>query len=387
MVDVFISYKSAERARVSNIAQALEAEGYSVWWDHALRAGEDYSEVIEQQISSAKVIMPIWSRESVKSQWVRAEAERGRTKLLPVRIEDVEPPLPYNKLHTLDLIGWSGDRNSPAWKRVCDDLRSVISGTPRRSVESAGARRRSVSARTVITWIALPTALFSLATVSLQLWRESQQPSGASAEQVSTSPAQPPSTGNGEATGQAGAPSRDIVVRPADTSGIENYSDAMAALASNGLPLGVEICSAPATCGVRTLRVGDVITVRVTSPVSGRLVLIDQNAIGRQTQIVPNGLSQAGASFLVRAGESINVPSPAFGFELAIGEPLGQSRLIAVVLPDQAELPAVVAENRASRDIRVIPTSRRDDWAESVSGALEVGGGVAFGYVDYQIIR
>lgn len=386
MVDVFISYKNSERARVSNIARALEAEGYSVWWDNALRGGEDYSEVIDQQISSAKVIMPIWSRESVKSQWVRAEAERGRDKLLPVRIEDVQPPLPYNKLHTLDLIGWSGDRSSPAWQRVRDDLRSVISGGPRRTVDDSSGQKRSISVRTIVAWIALPTALISLATISLQLWRESRLANAATTEQVSPAIQQTQPTEDDGTTAQTGAPSRDIIPRPAGAPQIANYSDAMSALASNGSPLRVEICRADRTCGVRTLHVGEVITVRITSPVSGRLILIDQNAIGRQMQIVPNGLSPAGASFTVRSGETIEVPSQSFGFEFAIGEPLGQSRLIAVVLPEQSALPAVVAENRASRDIRIIPTARRDDWAESVSDAFE-DGGVAFGHVDYEIAR
>ncbi len=44
-----VSYSRADRERVDYIAKGLEVEGYEVWWDRDIRAGEEYDHVIDQQ--------------------------------------------------------------------------------------------------------------------------------------------------------------------------------------------------------------------------------------------------------------------------------------------------------------------------------------------------
>jgi serine/threonine-protein kinase len=39
MSDVFVSYKAEDRRRVKPLVDALEAEGYSVWWDEQIGGG------------------------------------------------------------------------------------------------------------------------------------------------------------------------------------------------------------------------------------------------------------------------------------------------------------------------------------------------------------
>jgi tetratricopeptide (TPR) repeat protein len=60
--------------------------------------------VIEQQIYDADLVIVAWSRDAAVSQWVRAEAQKAGKKLLPIRIETVELPTPFNTLHTIDLV-------------------------------------------------------------------------------------------------------------------------------------------------------------------------------------------------------------------------------------------------------------------------------------------
>ena len=82
-------------------ADALEAQGFSVWWDAALRSGEAFDEAIEAALRAAKAVVVLWSPRSVASRWVRAEAtlaDRNKT-LAPVIIEPCERPIMFELTH------------------------------------------------------------------------------------------------------------------------------------------------------------------------------------------------------------------------------------------------------------------------------------------------
>src|SRR4051812_27159005 len=111
MADIFISYDRADRPTAIHLADALEANGWSVWLDRRkLRGGQDYEVVIEEEISIAELVIVIWSRNSVKSAWVRAEAAQALLdkKLVPLRIDTASLPLRFNNIFTIDFSSWIG---------------------------------------------------------------------------------------------------------------------------------------------------------------------------------------------------------------------------------------------------------------------------------------
>ncbi len=112
MSDIFISYASEDRERAKTLAEALEAQDWSVWWDRVIPAGRTFDEVIEEAIDAAKCIVVVWSEASVKSRWVRTEAEEGATRgiLVPVLIEDVRIPLAFRRIQAAYLIDWDGSK-------------------------------------------------------------------------------------------------------------------------------------------------------------------------------------------------------------------------------------------------------------------------------------
>ena len=66
--------------------------------------GDEFPDLIKSKIDSAKVVIVIWTANSVKSQWVRAEAARGdqQGKLITVHAPGVDfkdIPLPFNTRH------------------------------------------------------------------------------------------------------------------------------------------------------------------------------------------------------------------------------------------------------------------------------------------------
>ena len=129
MPDVFISYNREDRDRARIVASALEAEGFSVWWDAALRAGETYDEVTELNLRQAGAVVVLWSKRSANSKWVRAEATVGErsSTLVPVLIEDCDRPIRFELVQTADLRHWQGDRNDAQWRAFIQDVRTAIS--------------------------------------------------------------------------------------------------------------------------------------------------------------------------------------------------------------------------------------------------------------------
>lgn len=120
MVDVFISYSRADQAQVARLAQAIEAEGYSVWWDKELPPHLSYGDVITEKIGQAKAAVVVWSHTAAKSEWVRAEADmaRNQRKLVQTALGDVMPPLPFNQIQYAEIGDWQGEPDHPGWRKV-----------------------------------------------------------------------------------------------------------------------------------------------------------------------------------------------------------------------------------------------------------------------------
>ena len=132
MVDVFISYSRDNKPRVAEIAAAVAAAGYEVWWDAELPPHRSYGDVITEKIGMAKAAIVVWSQQSAQSEWVRAEADvaRNQKKLVQTAIDDVMPPLPFNQIQFADLSEWRGDTNHPGWRKVLMSLEELCGRTP-----------------------------------------------------------------------------------------------------------------------------------------------------------------------------------------------------------------------------------------------------------------
>lgn len=142
--DVFISYCRENREAARILADTIAAQGYSVWWDHDLVAGDSYTEVIEQRLDSAEAVVVIWSEFSRKSHWVRDEAAvgRDRNRLLPVAIDGNLPPLGFRQIQTIDLQGWDGQdpsRIAPLFQGIANLTKGVDAAQRRSDAGGAAA--------------------------------------------------------------------------------------------------------------------------------------------------------------------------------------------------------------------------------------------------------
>lgn len=131
MKDIFISYAHEDRETARELAGLLEESSLSVWWDPQLRAGEDFAKIIEQTLQHVRCVIVLWSRHSVDSRWVRAEANEGLRleKLVPVLLDESTPPLIFRALHTVRLEPSDLHAASSGLQKLIDDIR-VRMGSP-----------------------------------------------------------------------------------------------------------------------------------------------------------------------------------------------------------------------------------------------------------------
>ena len=121
MADIFISYKREDRARIAPLARALEASGYTVWWDLELIAGQKWSKKIKAELDAAKCVIVVWSNASVApdrtyvSEWVENEADdaHGRGILVPALLDPGRIAWTHQKVQFASLVGWEGDTAHP----------------------------------------------------------------------------------------------------------------------------------------------------------------------------------------------------------------------------------------------------------------------------------
>jgi hypothetical protein len=106
LADVFVSYSRKDLARSEAIASFLRREHVSVAIDRDfLQVGDAYRDSIAAELKRAKVVIVLWSRDSVESEFVRDEASRARhTVLLQLVIDDLpdsDVPLGFGELQRL----------------------------------------------------------------------------------------------------------------------------------------------------------------------------------------------------------------------------------------------------------------------------------------------
>jgi serine/threonine-protein kinase len=130
--DIFLSYKSEDRARLAPLVAALEAEGFSVWWDTHIGGGSRWRQEIQEHLDGAKCVIVAWTKRSIgpDGDFVRDEASRARKRgaYLPICLDASEPPLGFGETQAVSLKGWKGDRADPRFRALADAVRRRIGG-------------------------------------------------------------------------------------------------------------------------------------------------------------------------------------------------------------------------------------------------------------------
>jgi TPR repeat protein len=124
---VFVSYARDDRSKVEQIATALEARGFDVWWDPELLPGETYAQKIQNVLQTCKAVLVVWSKTSAARPWVLDEAAVGLNRgiLVPILIDKIEAPLGFRQLQTEDLSGYPAPAAQPNFERLVTALQRL----------------------------------------------------------------------------------------------------------------------------------------------------------------------------------------------------------------------------------------------------------------------
>ena len=175
MSDVFISYASEDRNEAAKLASALDALGWSVWWDRKIITGQTFDLAIERELESAKSVIVLWSKNSIMSEWVKNEAavasERG--VLLPAIIESVRLPLEFRRKQTADLTDWKGEPSHHGFQALREGISATMGATPQRQPGPDQVQKMRWNFRWVLTGLATLAIAVGLGVYLTGTWRNS----------------------------------------------------------------------------------------------------------------------------------------------------------------------------------------------------------------------
>jgi TIR domain len=128
MADIFLSYSSADKSIVKQIATLLESRGWTTWWDRQIPIGERYDTVIEKELHKAGCVVVIWTQQSINSEWVKNEAADAaqREILVPVVLEELTIPLAFRRIEAAMLTDWKGESDHPELNMLFHSIQTIL---------------------------------------------------------------------------------------------------------------------------------------------------------------------------------------------------------------------------------------------------------------------
>jgi hypothetical protein len=180
MSDIFISYAREDQPVAQMFAQALGARGWSIFWDRTIPIGKTWHDTIGSELENARCVIVLWSKTSIRSEWVRDEADEGKQRgiLVPVLIEKILPPLGYRSFQAADLVNWDGKEPTREFNALVTGIARLLGPPPNEAEEARQpAPARPVRDRIFISyaredegWRALLNKALRQAAGELKIW-------------------------------------------------------------------------------------------------------------------------------------------------------------------------------------------------------------------------
>ena len=215
MAEIFISYARVDRERAQALAGALDREGWSVWWDRDIPPGRTFDDVIEEALATARCVIVLWTSDSIRSEWVKAEASEAarRRILVPVLADQVRPPLEFRRIQSASLLEWASLATNPDWSQFCQAVGGLV-GRPG-TQPAQPARAAALPSAPMPGWRAASLIAAGALVVAVLGWVVAFRQGPPAATPVAAAPA---TAAPGAPVPVAAAPSRAAAVEPSPPS-------------------------------------------------------------------------------------------------------------------------------------------------------------------------
>ncbi len=110
------------------LAEMLQQQGWSVFWDLTIPPGKTWRQVIDSELTQAHCVVVAWSKASIHSSWVLEEADEGKQRgiLIPVLFEPVKPPLGFRSIQAVNLADWNGETHAAVFQGLVKAIARLI---------------------------------------------------------------------------------------------------------------------------------------------------------------------------------------------------------------------------------------------------------------------
>jgi len=114
---IFVSYSSKDKERVKKLVAVLEerVQDGRVWWDKKIPPGKNFDRALGQALDKSACIVVVWSKNSIRSDWVLEEAYEGKTRriIIPIMLENsTKIPFSYRLYHAINFASWRGGKSA-----------------------------------------------------------------------------------------------------------------------------------------------------------------------------------------------------------------------------------------------------------------------------------
>jgi hypothetical protein len=138
MADIFISYASEDKQRVSPIVDEFKKLGWSVFWDRTIPPGKRWHDVIAKELDDSSCVLVVWTQHSISSDWVRDEADEAKQRnvLVPLFLESVKAPLGFRNIQAADLSDWKNNSSHEVFQQLIAAVTDIIPPPEKPSLQS-----------------------------------------------------------------------------------------------------------------------------------------------------------------------------------------------------------------------------------------------------------
>ena len=176
MADIFLSYASHDLKAIRPLVRALEQEGWSVFWDREIPLGKTWRELLDQEMSTARCVIVVWTETSVHRRWVLEEADEGlgRGILIPIFMDRVAAPRGFREVQGATLFNWKGKSDDKEFVRLCGACREVLGAPGQHKPEVSKRKKRRLGGVSRFKWMAVALGLV-LATAGSWFWYQTAE--------------------------------------------------------------------------------------------------------------------------------------------------------------------------------------------------------------------